>query len=341
MSLTRTRYRIVHQRCLHISLGQQTKREERKTFIVKITYSLLNTFTHRYIHFHISSTHFQLGIVISHVLYLHVGQESSASKQCSGTNGTSRHRSGTLRPGAASLRVTGGVLAYGTGVLGVVRSDGGVFAGESGVSGSRRRNAGSVGHVAARRGAGVSVGGLVVGLGAVGRLGGVGGEDRVEDVQDTVGEQDVGGDDAGAVHKDFTFDDGDGDVVAAEGRDGAVGQRAAVGDCAVDDVVLQDRGGFFGGEVGEGGADVLEGGVVGGEDGEVRGGGDSFGKAGCVDCTEEGAETGFLSDGADVRREGEEPVDNVDDSTVEGNVLMASLVNIRIVSIVQVNLQLQ
>lgn len=263
-----------------------------------------------------------------------MGQDSSTTKQCSGTNSTSGHRSGTFRLAAGGgLRVAGGVLAQGTGVRGVVGSDGVCFAGENGVGRRRRWDAGSVGHLATGRSARVSVGGLVVGLGAVGRLGGVGGEDGVKDVQDTVGEEDVGGDDAGAVHEDFTVDDGDGDVVAAEGRDGAVGQRAAVGDCAVDDVVLQDRGGFFGGEVGEGGADVLEGGVVGGEDGEVRGGGDSFGKAGCVDCTEEGAETGFLSDGADVRREGEEAVNNVDDSTVEGNVLMASLVNIRIVSI--------
>ena len=42
-------------------------------------------------------------------------------------------------------------------------------------------------------------------------------------MQDTVGEQDVGGDDAGAVHVDVAVDDGDCDVVAAEGRDdGAV-----------------------------------------------------------------------------------------------------------------------
>ena len=74
----------------------------------------------------------------------------------------------------------------------------------------------------------------------------------------------------------------------------------------------------------------MEGGVVGSEDGEVRGGGDGFGEAGCVDCTEEGAEAGFLSDGADVGREGEETVDNVNDSAVEGNVLVGSLVYIRV-----------
>jgi hypothetical protein len=150
-------------------------------------------------------------------------------------------------------------------------------------------------------------------------------------VQDTVGEQDVGGDDAGAVHVDVAVDDGDCDVVAAEGRDdGAVGQSAAVGDCAVDDVVLQDRGDLFGGQVCEGGADGLESGVVGSEDGEVRCSGDGFGEAGCVHCVKEGAEAGFLGDGADVRREGEETVNNVDDSAVEGNVLVVSSVYIQV-----------
>lgn len=149
-------------------------------------------------------------------------------------------------------------------------------------------------------------------------------------MEDTVGEQDVGGDDAGAVYKDFTVDNGDGDVVAAESGDCAVGKRAAVGDGAVDDVVLQDRGGFFGGQVGEGGANVLEGGVVWCEDGQIGGGCDGFGEAGCVDGTEEGAETGFLSDGADVRREGEQTIDNVDHSTIKGNVLVVLLVYIQV-----------
>jgi hypothetical protein len=74
----------------------------------------------------------------------------------------------------------------------------------------------------------------------------------------------------------------------------------------------------------------LEGGVVGCEDGQVGSVGNGIGEAGCVDGSEEGAETGFLSDGADVRREGEETVDDVDDSTVEGNVLVVLLVYVRV-----------
>ena len=144
-------------------------------------------------------------------------------------------------------------------------------------------------------------------------------------MQDTIGQQDIGGDDAGAVDEDFAVDDGDGHVVAAKGGDGAVGQRAAVSDCAIDDVVLQNCGSLFGGEVGEDRADVLESGVVRSENGQVGSGVDGFSEVGCVDSTEEGAEPGFLSNSADVRRDGEETVDNVDNSAVEGNVLMMLL----------------
>ena len=99
----------------------------------------------------------------------------------------------------------------------------------------------------------------------------------------------VGDDDAGAVDEDFAVDDGDGDVAAAESGDGAVGQRAAVGNGAVDDVVLQDGGSLLSSQVAEGRADILERSVVGGEDGQVRGGVDGFGEVCGVDCTEESA----------------------------------------------------
>lgn len=140
-------------------------------------------------------------------------------------------------------------------------------------------------------------------------------------MQDAIGEQDVCDDDAGAVHEDFAVDDGDGYVAATESRDSAVGQRAAVGDGAVDDVVLQDGSSLLGSEVAQGGADVLKRSVVGGEDGQVGGGVDGFGKVCGVDCTEESTQTGFLGDHADVRWDSEKAVDDMDDTTVECNVL--------------------
>lgn len=141
-------------------------------------------------------------------------------------------------------------------------------------------------------------------------------------MQDTVREEDVGCDDAGAVHEDFAVDDGDGHVAAAESGDGAVGQRAAVGDCAVDDVILQDRGSLLGSEVAQSRADVLEGSVVGCEDGQVGCGVDGFCQVGGVDCSEESTETGFLSSDTDIGRNSEDAVDDMDDTAVETNVLL-------------------
>lgn len=50
-----------------------------------------------------------------------------------------------------------------------------------------------------------------------------------------VRDQDVRGDDTGAVDEDLAVDDGDGDVVTTESGYRAVRQRAAVSDSAVDD----------------------------------------------------------------------------------------------------------
>ena len=170
-------------------------------------------------------------------LDLHVGKDGSTSEQSGSANGTSGHGSSVLGRIAASLGVTGGVVANLTAVLGVATSDGDGGGHQSIVAGSGRGDARSEGHIAAGRGAGVRVRGLIIGLGTIGGLRGVGRQDGVEDVQNTIGQQDVGGDDAGTVHEDFAVNDGDGHVVATESGDGAVGQRAAVGDGAIDDVV--------------------------------------------------------------------------------------------------------
>lgn len=142
-------------------------------------------------------------------------------------------------------------------------------------------------------------------------------------MQDTVCDEDVGGDDAGAVHEDLAVDDGDGHVAATEGGDSAVGQRAAVCNGSVDDVVLQDGSSLLSSEVAQSGADVLEGCIVGCEDGQVGCGVDGFGQVGGVDCTEEGAEASFLSSDTDVGRDGEQTVDDVDDTAVESDVLLS------------------
>ena len=107
-------------------------------------------------------------------------------------------------------------------------------------------------------------------------------------MEDTVLEQDVCINDACPVDEDGAVGDGDGEVSAAEGGHGAVGEGAGVGYCAVNDVVLEDAGGLLDGEVAEGRGDVLEGGVVGGEDGEIRGVVYGRGEVGGVQGAEEG-----------------------------------------------------
>ena len=142
-------------------------------------------------------------------------------------------------------------------------------------------------------------------------------------MQDTVCEQDVSCDDAGAVHEYFAVDDGDGHIAAAESGDCAVGQRAAVGNGSVDDVVLKDGSSLLGGEVAQSRADVLECSVVGCKDRQVGCSVDGFCQVGGVDCTEEGTETSFLSGDTDIGRDGEKAVDDVDDTAVESDVLLS------------------
>lgn len=142
-------------------------------------------------------------------------------------------------------------------------------------------------------------------------------------MQDTVRDEDVSGDDAGAVYEDFAIDDGDGHVAAAESRDGTVGKRAAVCNGSVDNVVLQDGSSLLSSEVAQSRADVLERCIVGCEDGQVRCRVDGLGQVGGVDCTKEGAEASFLSSDTDVGRDGEQAIDDVDDTAVESDVLLS------------------
>jgi hypothetical protein len=110
-------------------------------------------------------------------LDLHVGQDGGTSEQSGSTDGTGGHGSSIFGRLATGLGVTGGVLAYLARVGRIASSDCDGGSNQSLVSGSRRWDTGSEGHVAAGRGAWVSVGGLIVGLGAVGGLRGVGGQD--------------------------------------------------------------------------------------------------------------------------------------------------------------------
>jgi hypothetical protein len=177
---------------------------------------------------------------ISHASSSHVRKNNSSTEQSHSTNSTGLHGRAIRGCSAASFRVTSRVSTKSTSVLREARIYSRVSASQRRIGGSRRGHVGSERDFATGRCARVRVDGLIVRLGAVGDAVAGGREDAVEHVQHAVGEQDIGGDDAGAVHEHFAVDDGYDDVAAAESGDGAVGQRAAVGDGAVDDVVLQD-----------------------------------------------------------------------------------------------------
>ena len=86
---------------------------------------------------------------------------------------------------------------------------------------------------------------------------------RVDNVDNTTSDQDVGVDDLGVVDVDATVLDGKGQVVASQGSDAAaVLDRGTVVDGAVDDVVFEDTGQSLSGEVTESGANRLKGCVV-------------------------------------------------------------------------------
>lgn len=174
-----------------------------------------------------------------------------------------------------------------------------------------------------------------VGLGVAG----VGTEDRVDDVQDAVGEEEVLLDDAGLVDEEGVGDEGDRYIVALEGLEcrmvvhsaGVVWGWEAVGEVGGvegrgvggDDVVLEETGEIVDTERGEGRGDVLESLVSGGEDGE---GGADIGVV-CEDgrSGEEGAGGGGEVEGG--RRGGEvlwrdeDSVDYVHDAVVVCQVL--------------------
>lgn len=152
-----------------------------------------------------------------------------------------------------------------------------------------------------------------------------GGKDSlVDDVHNTVGDQDVGDDDLGAVDEDAVVVDADLDFLALRRLQGhVVLQAAAVANDAGDDVVREDVGELLLGEAAGRGADGGEGGVVGREDGDVGHAVETRGEVGLGDGADEGAEVGGQSGGGEVHRDGEDLVDDVDHAAGEVEVLTA------------------
>lgn len=147
-------------------------------------------------------------------------------------------------------------------------------------------------------------------------------EHLVDDVDDTVGDQDISGDDLGVVNENTLVADGDGEHLAVGGGElSAVHEAGRVADGAGDNMVGQDAGEVLGGQVAESRANVLESLVGGSEDGDIGGGVDGVDEVSSDDGTTEGGET---SSGEDIGRDhgdGQHSVDDVNDTTSEVYVL--------------------
>ena len=139
-------------------------------------------------------------------------------------------------------------------------------------------------------------------------------------MNNAVGDEDIGKDDLGVVNIDVAVADGDLDALAVEGLDGSLLELAAVGNGAGDDVVLEDALEVLLADVVEG-AELGEGFVVGGEDSDALGleeGVDELGRGGGA------GESGKVGGGGgvdDVAGDGQDGVDDVDDTTLELDVL--------------------
>jgi len=141
-------------------------------------------------------------------------------------------------------------------------------------------------------------------------------------VDDTVGNENVRGDDASTVDKDLSVSNGDGQVGAVYGLEGgAVGQAAAVTDSAGNNVVGKDACDLLGGEVTKTGADGLESSVAGGEDGDILGGVDGLNKVGSGKSSSEGRQTSGDGSVGSSLGDGKDSVDDVDNTAGESNIL--------------------
>jgi hypothetical protein len=155
--------------------------------------------------------------------------------------------------------------------------------------------------------------------GCVGRV-----EDLVDDVDNTVGNEDVGSDDTGVVHEDTAVTDGDGELLAVgsgEGSSVLKGGRVANGALS-DDMVGKDAGSVLSAQVAKSGANVLESLVVGSEDCDVGSVVDGFKQLCRIDGSTETNKVGSQQCVGSVLRDSQHAVDDVNNTTGEVNILL-------------------
>lgn len=144
----------------------------------------------------------------------------------------------------------------------------------------------------------------------------------VNDVQDTVGEEDIGVEELGGVDVDVVSGVEDGDVTAILGGEvRAVGEAGGVDKLVGEEVVVHYLAEFFDCHVGDCGAEVFKGRIVGGEDGYVGGVGECGKLVGGVEGALEGCEVEGCGGPGDVGGGNEERVNDLNHASGKHEIL--------------------
>jgi hypothetical protein len=142
-------------------------------------------------------------------------------------------------------------------------------------------------------------------------------------MDNTVGNENIGSNDARAVNEDTATVDGDGQVLAIQSLEhGAVLQTGAVARFRSNDrMVGENILDLVGSEAGESATDSLERGVVWREDGDVRGGVNGAEERGCVKGTTERAQTSSGESVGSHQGQSKDRIDDVNDTSSEVYIL--------------------
>jgi hypothetical protein len=150
-------------------------------------------------------------------------------------------------------------------------------------------------------------------------------------VDNTVGNENIGGDDTRAVDEDTTAVDSDGQILAVQSLEhSSIGQTGAVtGSRSHNRMVGENIGDLLRSKVGKTAANGLECGVVWRKDGDVGRGINGVQEVGGVEGTTERAQTSSGESVRSAQRQSKNSVDDVDDTTSEVHILRMLTVNSR------------
>jgi hypothetical protein len=142
---------------------------------------------------------------------------------------------------------------------------------------------------------------------------------RIDDMDNTVGNENIGSNDARAVNEDTATVDGDSQVLAVQSLEhGAILQaRAVAGLHSNDRMIGENVLDLVGSEASESATDSLERGVVWRENGDVRGGVNGAEEGGCVKGTTERAQTSSGESVGSHQGQSKDRVDDVNDTSGE------------------------